>query len=398
MVSAQERDAAITAERRGAARRLLADALVSADGPHADDFAAIRRHAEWLTVSFRRMLGYEVVVEARFARLFKAGPGVGAGRALTRSTGTPFTPRTYAYLALSLAALVSAPEQVLLSQLVADIRAAAADARIPLDDAGRLGERRTLAAALRRLADWGVLTEIDGNLGTYVDREDAEALLAVDRDLARALVAGPLEQAAGPADLVALAHDPGRHGVRVAVRRRLAESPVVHRDELGPDEDEWLRRNQRREAGVFAEFLGLHAEIRAEGVALLDPDDELSDIAFPGRGTVAQASLLTIERLVAYVRPTDRVAVADVSADLFEATLAEVVAEYAGKAGWQRELVADPAGLSAAVSELLIDMRLLRARADGTWGLPAVAARYASRVRERGQPARATVIQEGLPL
>jgi uncharacterized protein (TIGR02678 family) len=428
-MSEHDHDAAIADERRVAARRLLADSLVLADGPHRDEFAAIRRHAEWLTTAFRQLLGYEVVVEARFARLLKAGPGPGAGRALTRSTGTPFGPRTYVYLTLGLAALVTASEQVLLSQLVTDIRGAAADARIELDDAGRQVERRTLAAALRQLVLWGVLVEIDGSLGNYVEREDAEALLSVDRDLARALIAGPLAQARDAAHLIALAHDPGHHGVRVAVRRRLVETPVVFRDELEPDEDDWLRKNQRREARTFEEFLALHAEIRAEGVALLDPADELSDIAFPGRGTVAQAALLLIERLVDRLRPDRPAAGVPVPVALIDDTLAALVTQYGRKAGWQRDLVENPVRFRDEVTDLLLRMRLLRVlrrsqdAADAgdsttwevpadvgdsitwevpadagdstTWEVPAVAARYASRLRER-QPPRAT--QEGLPL
>ncbi|MYV98404.1 TIGR02678 family protein [Streptomyces sp. SID3343] len=431
-MSEHDHDAAIADERRVAARRLLADALVLADGPYRDDFAAIRRHAEWLTTAFRQLLGYEVVVEARFARLLKAGPGPGAGRALVRSTGTPFSPRTYVYLTLGLAALVTASEQVLLSQLVSDIRGAAADARIELDDAGRQVERRTLAAALRQLVQWGVLVEVDGSLGNYVEKEDAEALLSVDRDLARALIAGPLAQASDAVHLIALAHDPGHHGVRVAVRRRLVESPVVFRDELDPDEDEWLRKNQRREARTFEEFLALHAEIRAEGVALLDPADELSDVAFPGRGTVAQAALLLIERLAGRLRPDEPAASVPLPAVLIDDTLAELVTEYARKAGWQRDLVENPLRFRAEVTDLLVHMRLLRVRrrsaagvgtdADTstgagtdtdtgvgtdtdtdtdtgtgttTWEVPAVAARYASRLREQHRP---RAIQEGLPL
>ncbi|WP_406281246.1 TIGR02678 family protein [Embleya sp. NBC_00896] len=413
-----DHDAAIADERRAAARRLLADPLVLADGPHRDEFAAIRRHADWLTTAFRQLLGYEVVVEARFARLLKAGPGPGAGRALFRSTGTPFNPRTYAYLTLGLAALVTAPEQVLLSQLVSDIRGAAADARIELDDAGRQVERRTLAAALRQLVLWGVLVEVDGSLGNYVEREDAEALLSVDRDLARALIAGPLAQATDAAHLIALAHDPGHHGVRVAVRRRLAETPVVFRDELVPDEDDWLRKNQRREARTFEEFVGLHAEIRAEGIALLDPADEVSDVAFPGRGTVAQAALLLIERLVAQVRPDQPAASVPVADALIDETLAVLVTEYGRKAGWQRDLVENPLRLRDEVTELLAHMRLLRrstigesaggserdegeggsgarrSRSGSAWEVPAIAARYASRLREQ----RPRAIQEGLPL
>ncbi len=50
---------------------------------------------------------------------------------------------------------MTAPEQLLLSQLVADIRAAAADAEIELEGTDRAAGKRTLVAALRLLVEWG---------------------------------------------------------------------------------------------------------------------------------------------------------------------------------------------------------------------------------------------------
>ncbi len=60
--------------------------------------------------------------------------------------------------------LVTAPGQMLLSHLVADIRAAAADAGIELEETGRVAGKRTLVAALRQLVDWGVLIETEGHV------------------------------------------------------------------------------------------------------------------------------------------------------------------------------------------------------------------------------------------
>lgn len=151
-------DVALAAERRAAARLLLAHPLVTSNGPHSDTFPLIRRHADWLAQRFQQVFGYRLLVEASYARLFKAGLGPGSGHRLERpSTGTPFTPRTYAYLTLALSVLVTAPEQLLLSQLVADLRAAAVDAGIEVGDIGRQAERRTRrrAAPTRRLGRAG---------------------------------------------------------------------------------------------------------------------------------------------------------------------------------------------------------------------------------------------------
>ncbi|MGW0914035.1 TIGR02678 family protein [Streptomyces sp. NPDC002784] len=376
-------DVALAAERRAAARLLLAHPLVTSNGPHSDTFPLIRRHADWLAQRFQQVFGYRLLVEASYARLFKAGLGPGSGRRLERpSTGTPFTPRTYTYLALALSVLVTAPEQVLLSQLVADLRVAAVDAGIEVDDIGRQAERRTLAAALRQLVDWGVLTETEGHVSALAEERGGEALLTVDREIARAVVAGPLAQSRDGADLVRRAADPGFGGPRTYVRRRLVETPAVHLDDLTSAEREWLRTRQRRESQAFSELLGLEAEIRAEGIALIDPDGDLTDLHLPGTGTVAQAALLLVGRLVDRLRPEDPghpavggklIIGVPVPDGLLPELLDGLVEEYGRRSNWQRGLLEDREGLLAAVLDHLVRMRLMApagpVRADGH-GLP----------------------------
>lgn len=434
-------DVALAAEHRSAARLLLAHPLVTSDGPHADLFPLIRRHADWLGKRFQQVLGYRLLVDSSYARLFKAGLGAGAGRRLERATGTPFTPHTYACLALALSVLVTAPEQLLLSQLVADIRAAAADAEIELEETGRAAGKRTLVAALRLLVEWGVLIETEGHVAALAQDAGGEALITVDRELARVVVAGPLAQARDGADLVRRAADPGFGGPRTYVRRMLVETPVVYLDELTDAERDWLRTRQRREAQAFSELLGLEMEIRAEGVALVDPEDELTDLHLPGTGTVAQAALLLAERLVERLRPQEPghpatggklvigVAVPD---GLMDELLSELVAEYGQRSSWQRSYLEDIPALREAVLDLLSRMRLmartgrLRAEGDGLpdgyadeapegrtvtdvrgarpggdgWVLLAAVARYATRVTVRPATAvgKGTDVQEELPL
>jgi uncharacterized protein (TIGR02678 family) len=264
--------------------------------------------------------------------------------------------------------LVTAPEQMLLSQLVADIKAAAADAGVEWEDIGRATQKRTLGAALRQLVDWGVLAETEGSVGA-VEREDGgEALISVDREMARAVVAGPITQSRSGTDLVRRAADPGFGGPRTYVRRMLVETPVVHLDELTDAERDWLRTRQRREAQAFSELLGLGTEIRAEGAALVDPEDELSDVNFPGSGTVAQAALLTLGELVERLRPDNpghpatggRLVIGVPIPDgLVDEILAQVVVSYGRRSNWKRELVESPAALRAAVVDLLVRMRLV---------------------------------------
>ncbi|PWS44017.1 TIGR02678 family protein [Streptomyces sp. ZEA17I] len=434
-------DVALAAERRTAARLLLAHPLVASDGPHADLFPLIRRHADWLGKRFQQVLGYRLLVDSSYARLFKAGLGAGSGHRLERSTGTPFTPHTYACLALALSVLVTAPEQMLLSHLVADIRAASADAGIELEGTGRAAGKRTLVAALRQLVDWGVLIETEGQVAALAQETSGEALITIDRELARVVVAGPLSQARDGADLVRRAADPGFGGPRTYVRRMLVETPVVHLDELTDSERDWLRTRQRREAQAFSELLGLEMEIRAEGVALADPEEELTDLHLPGTGTIAQAALLLAERLVERLRPqepghpaTGGTLVIGVAAPdgLVDEVLAGLVAEYGQRSNWQRGYLEDLPSLREAVLDLLVRMRLMaragRLRAEGEglpegyvdealegrtvtdvrgarpsgegWVLLAAAARYATQitVRPATSVGKDTAVQEELPL
>jgi uncharacterized protein (TIGR02678 family) len=369
----------LAAERRTAIRLLLRKPLVTS-ATHPDEFPLIRRHADELAKQFSQVLGYRLTVEPGFARLHKAGLGRDAGRRLDRGSGAPFTPRTYAYLALALAALVTAPEQLLLSEVVARTRAAAAEAGIDLGEPNRVTERRALVAALKQLTAWRVLTEDEGSVDSYAGDDEADALLTIDREIARRLVSGPVSQSATPDDLIEKAAHPAEAGPRHRVRRLLVETPVVYVDDLTEDERDWLRRSQRREQRILEDFTGLRAEIRAEGVALIDPEQELTDTQFPGTGTVAWAALLLVGKLAAELAPASGTVGIAIPAGRAEEHLRLLTEEH--RNAWSRELTGAPALLTDAVLDLLHRMRLIRpARPPETgWLLTAAAARYAPEV------------------
>jgi uncharacterized protein (TIGR02678 family) len=387
-----ELDIALAAERRRAVRALLARPLLPGD---ADDFALVRRHADWLKTWFGTFLGYRLVVEANFARLFKPGLGAGASRPLLRPTG-PFTPRMYTYLALTVAVLLTCGEQILLSQLVADVRAAAAEAGLDLGDVERPAERRALGAALRQLVAWRALREEQGSVAGYPDDAQAEALLTVERDIVAHLVATPPGRTETPAEFVRLAAAPGPGGVRHAVRRRLVETPMTHLDQLTAAERAWLRREQRRDERSFTEYVGLQAELRAEGAALLDPDDDLTDVQFPGTGTVAQAALLALAALVDELRPAagGLVIGVPVPAGLLERILDGLVERHRRR--WANQYVEDPMALRTAVTDLLIAMGLLAGAgptvADGEPDEVVSAERAVDARRARGEAPGGTLI------
>jgi uncharacterized protein (TIGR02678 family) len=372
----------LAAERRTAIRLLLRQPLVTM-ATHPDEFPLIRRHADELARQFSQVLGYRLTVEPGFARLHKAGLGRDAGRRLERGSGAPFTPRAYAYLALALAALVTAPEQLLLSEVVARTRAAAAEAGVEIGEPNRLTERRALVAALKQLTIWRVLAEDEGSVDSYAGDAEADALLTIDREVARRLVSGPIGQATSPDDLIEKAADPGEAGPRHRVRRLLIETPVGYVDDLTEEERDWLRRSQRREQRILEDFAGLHAEIRAEGVALIDPEAELTDTQFPGTGTVAWAALLLVGKLAAELAPAAGAAGA-ASIAIPDGRIGELLRALIEdhRTAWSKELTGAPELLADAVLDLLHRMRLItqaRPPEDG-WLLTAAAARYAPEV------------------
>jgi uncharacterized protein (TIGR02678 family) len=364
-------------ERREALRLLLQHPLITADGRHAAGFALVRRHRDALARDVRQMLGYRLVVEAGFARLFKAGLGPEGARPLRRTSGAPFSPRAYANLSLCCAVLLTGRQQVLLSWLVEEVRQAATEAGLAKGD-DTPAARRDLTAALRHLVDLGVLIEDDGTVSSLADDAEAEALLFVRRDLVRQLLAVPLREVGSPDELVELAAQPALSGgPRHRVRRLLVEEPAVVAGDVDDESWAWLRQSQRRESTILGEATGLDLEIRAEGVIAIDPSDELTDVEFPRGGSLGHAALLALAELVRVCRPT-RAVEPTPWVPVPDGTLAAVVDDLLARHGskWRNEYVEQPARLLADVEELLLAMRLLRRRAGGL-ELSAVANRYA---------------------
>ncbi|PPK63424.1 TIGR02678 family protein [Actinokineospora auranticolor] len=273
------------------AKVLLRHPLLRPGGQDGDLLPLVYRYRVSLQEMFATLLGYRLVVERRFARLYKSGPGDDT----TRGEAS-LSPRAYAYVCLTMAALTGVGRQVLLSRLVADVRGAASEAGISVVD--DVGDRRALTAALRHLIGLGVITETDGTVAGLVSEAPSEALITIHTDLLGQLLAGPLAEAESADELVELACAPGRLGVEHAVRRRLVENPVTLHADLPAAEAEWLLRNQRRESVVLERCFGLVTEIRAEGVAVTDPEEYLTDVVFPSTGTVARITLLALPELL----------------------------------------------------------------------------------------------------
>lgn len=357
------------------ARVLLRRPLLRAAGQDGDLLPLVYRHRVALADLFTQTLGYRLVVQRQYARLYKTLPGTGLSR------GEPgLSPRGYAYLALTIAALTGVGRQVLLSRLVADVRAAGAEAGIDIGD--DMADRRALAAALRHLLAQGVISETEGTVGGVLATEGGtEALITIDTDLLGQLLAGPLTEAGSADELLELAARPGPRGVEHAVRRKLVEDPVTLYTDLPAEQSEWLAKHARRESALLERCFGLVTETRAEGVAVTDPEDYLTDLVFPGPSTVSRIALLALPELLADAPETGRTPVTPAQVRL---SCARLVEDY--PAAWSKQAVENLDALAVDVLDLLTAAGLAIYDPEAGWLLSPAAHRWLPEADER--PAR----------
>jgi uncharacterized protein (TIGR02678 family) len=355
------------AGQRDAARALLLTPIVTASQA-PETMSLIRRHAPGLRAMFATQLGYTLTVESTFARLVKPPLEPSApDRALTRRNGSPLGASQYALLALACAALLApgVGEQVLVSNLVTQIRSDAAEHGIALSD--NISDRRRLVAALTVLLNWGVLIETDGSVAQWGDGATAEALLTIARPLLPHLLSRTLGPNADPTEvLIGEPEQPRRH-----LRRRLVEDPVVLRRDLSAEELDVLSRERSEITRQLDENFGLTLEVRAEGVLAYDADGALSDIEFPGSGSLKQASLLLIGELVD--RTVDDSTALHVTWSTVDAILGELVSRHSR--AWKADYTDSVATLRDDVVRLLEALHLAECDDIGLT-LFAAAARY----------------------
>ncbi|MFJ9379554.1 TIGR02678 family protein [Streptomyces sp. NPDC101455] len=303
------------ADYQKAVRLVLRHPLITPGFPDRTALATVRRWAEQLRTDLMEVLGYRLVTTADTARLQRAQDVLDATRPAFTRAGRPFDRRRYAYLVLTLAALGRHGAQVALGEL-AD--AVAADA-VRIDglglDTARKPDRDAFVDAVTWLTERGALTLADGSATAWAgDPERAEALYDIDREILLA-VHHPTRVLQHLTSVTALLDSGSALGLSAGraaqrrdqarrARRLVLENPVAYY----ADADTELLGQLR--APALAEDLerltGLAVERRAEGVALIDTSGRLSDLRFPGGGTVAQAALLLAARISAAVQRSGR--------------------------------------------------------------------------------------------
>jgi len=234
---------------------------------------------------------------------------------------------------------------------------------------------------MRLLNELQILTRLDGDDSLYL-RGDGDCLYRVDH----ALLAATLSVARGPSmvdedslvgrmeAMQAMARpegeEPRSRELQYRLVRRMLDDSVVYQDDLNEHEIEYLRFQRARLVNELEEATGLAAEIRQEGIALLDADGDLSDFRLPEQGTRGHAVLLVAEWLAD--RRCDGSS-GTVSIDELRDYLAELAVEH--ESHWRKNVSGEDGVqmLTDDVVRVLESLRLVLVRGHRIQPLPAIA-------------------------
>jgi uncharacterized protein (TIGR02678 family) len=367
------------AQRQAALRALLAKPLLVADAD-AETLVLVRRHLPGLREWLSRETGWRLAADSETARLFKTATVLtDASRPARGHNKEPFGRRRYVTLCLALSALARADAQTTLGGLADDVLTAAAGPELAaagfvltLDSRA---DRSDLVAVVRLLLGWGVLSRVAGDEDAYLSA-GTDVLYDVRRPVLGVLLSGTrgpstVTAATFPGRLAELTAEPVAESdelrnqmLRRRLTRRLLDDPVVYYDELDEDERAYLLSQRHAIVRRIAEATGLIPELRAEGIAMVDPDDELTDVRMPEQRTDGHVTLLVAE----YLARRDQATL-----DELHAFVRQAAAEHA--AYW-RKGVTEPGAeteLLAIALEKLTALRLLTVDRPYVRSRPAIA-------------------------
>jgi uncharacterized protein (TIGR02678 family) len=372
-------------EVQRAVRALLARPLLTAEDE--DALALVRRHADALRAFFAEQAGWLLTVERDLARLRKLPAGLddGSRAARARAKDPPFSRRRYVLLCLALAVLERSDRQITLQRLAEGVAALLAEdealgaAGVDFELRGR-DQRRDLVAAIRWLLAHRVLRRVEGDEDAFV-AERGDVLYQVDRPvLAHTLgcVRPPssVEAEGFEARLEALVEevqldsdDARRRALRHGLTRRLLDDPVVYHDELSEAERDYAQRARHALMQGLADRTGLEPEVRAEGLALVDPRGDASDVALPEEGTDGHVTLLVAEHLAERGRERPG---APVPREALHAHVRELAARH--RRVWRKAATEEGAEveLTARAIAHLEGLRLVRCTDAGVVPRPAI--------------------------
>jgi uncharacterized protein (TIGR02678 family) len=299
------------AEYQKAARLVLRHPLITSSYPDASALPLVRKWARQLRDDLGEVLGYTLLARGDTIRLRRVADTLDGTRPAVTRAGRPFDRRRYAYLVLTLSALGRSGAQITLSELAGAVAADAARVDGLGMDTGRKPDRDAFVDAVAWLEARGAVSTADGSAAEWVsDPDRAEALYDIDREVTGAIYApsrvlqhlGSVTELLGEPGGTALAQGQAarRRAAARQARRLVVEQPAVYYADVGAE-----LRAQLRSGGLAEDverLTGLCLERRAEGVALVNAGQRLTDVMFPSAGTVAQAALLLCARIAGHLQ------------------------------------------------------------------------------------------------
>jgi uncharacterized protein (TIGR02678 family) len=288
----------IEADRRRALRTLLRQPLLTAGGETAEDYTRVRRHSEWLKQWLAKFPAWSLHIDKEVIRLRKLPADLSdeTRPAIDRTSGTAFTKRRYVLLCLALAALEQTDSQTTLGQItIAIMKLVATDRDLNaagmILDIGNYDHRRDLVHAIRFLSDLGVLRRVDGDERQFLNRNDSsDVLYTLDRRILASIlnVSRSASTVASEANPVAKLMDEASplsedrtQQIRARLVRNLMDDPILYFQDLNEEERNYLEQHRGHLLRQIHEATGLLAEVRSEGIAMVDDAGDLTDLKLP---------------------------------------------------------------------------------------------------------------------
>jgi uncharacterized protein (TIGR02678 family) len=389
----------VEAERRAAFRALLRDPLLLATGDTAEKYILVRRHSAWLKQWITKFPAWSLHIDDDLARLRKLPSDVidETRQAVDRASGTAFSRRRYALLCLALAALEQSDRQTTLAQIAQRIMEfTASDQHASRDgtvfDIENYDLRRDLVHAVRLLMDTGVLARVDGDERQFLNRSGSpDVLFEINRSVLAVVLnvssgASAIEKSEFVTEMPVAQRatrliqetmpnhdDPRSLRIRSRLVRILLDDPVLYFHDLDDEERLYLDHHRSYLLRQISEATGLRAEVRREGIAMVDDDGELTDIKLPEEGTDGHLSLLLVQWLAEHSK--NRVDAA-IPMPLVEEYVAHLIRVHGSQ--WHEEVCqsGSEAHVTGGILLRLRALRLVQLRASEVIPLPACG-RYA---------------------
>jgi len=197
-------------------------------------------------------------------------------------------------------------------------------------DLGTREERSDMVAVIHVLLHWGVLARVSGDEHDFI-HSNGDVLYDVSRRVLSQLLVtrrGPsvvedsgslMQRIERVRDLgIAPSEDLRNLRLRHTLTRRLLDDPVLYFADLSEEEALYLRSQRSAICRRISEATGLVAEYRSEGIAMIDLDDQVTDIRMPEKGTDGHVTLLMAEYLAA--RLDQHVSIAELQSHLADLT------------------------------------------------------------------------------